>query len=244
MEAIIKQKLLAVIFSRKSYEGFFMSRYLILIALTMLPACLSTSSLQTARTVLPGKWTLTSAVGMQQAAFTKNEANESLNLLTQQENLSKPMLEVGGRLGLTKGIDVGLKLSTYSMASADIKYVLAQSARFAISTGLGASLGVSHIDKTHYKASDLIFPLYLSFDISDVFTIFLSPRAIVRSIEIKHQDSTSKDTLNLAGNVFGFQLGSYLMEFSFYSSTGQNKSYINQMMIGYVYGRDKIDREE
>lgn len=193
-----------------------------LLALTLgfgLSACVSMSSLQTARTLKPGESQWTAGGG----TYNSADITDSLSDV-KGDDLSIPFMEVSYRQGLTKDWDFGLK-TTFSSLSADAKYALIQDEKFALATGLGLNYFSVEIGAgdNKYKTTvyDATIPLLASYDFTKMVTLYGGPKYVSRFIS----GSGGNGQVSLAGGTGGLKIGdtwgAYL-EGSYYTSLGKN----------------------
>lgn len=188
-----------------------------------LSACVSMSSLQTARTLKPGEAQWTAGGG----TYNSGDITDALSD-TKGDELSIPFMEVSYRQGLTKDWDFGLK-TTFASVNADAKYALIQGDKFAMATGAGlnyfsieSKVGVGTTE-TKFKTTvyDLMVPLMLSYDFSKSVSLYGGPKFISRFIS----GSGKNGNVNMAGGTGGLKIGetwgAYL-EGSYYKTLGKN----------------------
>lgn len=160
--------------------------------------CASVSTLQTARVLDEGD--AYHSVGM---AFYSSDD------FLGGEKISLPLLEYSYRRGVWKDIDVGFKLALIGSASVDAKYRLIDGEQWALSTGIGLgylSFESSFGDvKQQSTLVDIILPLYLSYDVSKMATVYSAAKLMYRSIS-GSQGIVSGDGSILASTL-GFKWG-------------------------------------
>ena len=139
--------------------------------------CVSMSSLQTARTL--AKDTSQNSIG---GGVYKSKTNVG----TEKVETNLPYLEYSYRRGFTDNLDAGLKLTFIGAYSADTKYQIYTNDKFAFSAGAGLgymSYKVSAgAEDQEVKFLDLMLPVYLSYDFTPGFTLYTSPKYIMRKI--------------------------------------------------------------
>ncbi len=160
-------------------------------------ACVSMSSLQTARTLEEGQTQNTFGGGVYQSKDTINDIEYESNL---------PYLEYSYRHGIIKNLDGGLKVTFIGAYSGDIKYQLVNGEQWALSTGLGLGYMSYKIksgdQESTVKFLDWMVPLYLSYDIAKSWSLYMTPKYIYRSIS---GDSSGSD--NITGLALGTKIG-------------------------------------
>lgn len=160
--------------------------------------CISMSTLQTAQTLEKGKTQTTYGGGYYQSP--------SFNKAVNNDDLKAPFLEFSYREGITKNWDYGLKLTIIGSVVADAKYQLIDQEKFDLSTGLGIGYFsmTSGSGTTEYKttAIDAIVPVYASYQFTDIFALYASPRYMFRSIS-----GTSSSSASYAGGGVGTKIG-------------------------------------
>ncbi|MGL1903646.1 MAG: hypothetical protein OCC49_16030 [Fibrobacterales bacterium] len=138
------------------------------------------SSLQTAKTLDPGKGRLIAGGGY----YTSPEINEIVDSLTTSEELAFPYLEIAYRRGIVENFDMGLKLTLIGTMFLDGKYQLIDSESYAIATGAG--VGYVSIEsgsgdfKTKTDIYDIQVPVYASYHLGDYVAVYATPKYNLR----------------------------------------------------------------
>lgn len=128
------------------------------------------------------------------------------------ELVSIPYFEAGYRIGVIQGLEVGAKLTTPGSLGLDAKYQFVDGEKFAAAVGLGAAYlrdgGVGG-NSSSYNRFDLQVPLYLSYDVSDFFTVYAAPKYLLL-VEFITRDEYSDgrtDWLHMGGGSGGVRIG-------------------------------------
>ncbi len=175
-----------------------------LIANALTTGCVSMSTLQTARTLEEGQTQQTFGGGTYQSKTKDAGVDIETNL---------PYLEYSYRMGLKKDIDLGLKLTLIGSYAADVKYQFYNSESFAASTGLGLGYMsykiTSGSTEKEVQYIDVMVPLYLSYDFSKSFAVYMSPKFIYRSASGDASGSDQIKGLGI-GTKIGEKSGVYL----------------------------------
>lgn len=173
------------------------------------PGCMSISAVQTGRTMDPGQ------VQVQVGGGTIGVTTETRDTTTDaqgnkvsgpliSDTASIPAIELGARLGLTEGLDAGLKLVFPLSLMADVKYQFLDHSRVAGAVGLVAGYQTVTFNDDELKTLDLVVPLYFSFDLTEWLTAYASPKYFFRSLS----SSTGESQItHLAGATGGIKLG-------------------------------------
>ena len=139
--------------------------------------CVSMSSLQTARTT--PKDTSQKSVG-------GGVYNSKMDIGTTQSETSLPYLEYSYRRGFTNDLDAGFKITFIGAYAADAKYQIYTNDKLAFSAGAGLGYMSYKVsgggEDQEVKFLDIMLPLYLSYDFTPSFTLYTSPKYIVRQI--------------------------------------------------------------
>lgn len=170
--------------------------------------CVSMSTLQTARTLNPDESQQTIGGGVYNS---KIEVTSQSGKATTETNL--PYIEYTYRHGLMKDLDGGLKVTIVGSYAADVKYQLYEGSSFAAATGLGVGymeykVTVASTD-TKVKYTDVIVPIYLSYDFNPSFSLYFSPKYILRNAS---GDASGSENMYGAGigTKIGEKKGAYL----------------------------------
>lgn len=174
-----------------------MKKLILLIASFNFVGCVSMSSLQTARTT---------PKDTSQQSFGGGVYNSKMNVGTVKSETSLPYFEYSHRYGFTDDLDAGFKLTFIGAYSADAKYQIYTNNKLALAAGAGfgyMSYKVSAgTDDQDVKFLDIMLPLYLSYDFTPGFTLYTSPKYIMRKIS----GSTSESD-GITGLTVGTKIG-------------------------------------
>lgn len=227
---------------------------LLLLSLAM-NGCISMSSMQSARTHKKDNYSYTVGLGYESLKYNKksSDSDEEKDIKDTLEEIKVPIIEVGGRYGLGENFDVGGKYNLLGTASIDGKYMfLGKGQPFAMSVGAGIGYGSLEAessseqdDKAKYKTTiiDVMIPLYMTFDINDLFALHFVPKYLQRSTSTTETDgSSSSDSFGVIGASAGMNFGWLFAEYSYFTSPGKSESGIQQVMIGFSGEYDKLVR--
>lgn len=143
---------------------------------SVLSACTSVSTLQTAKTLGSGQNEQTFGGGIYQSKTKSGDVELESNI---------PYLEYTFRHGFYENLDAGLKVAFVGGYSADFKYQFYKDDRLNISTGFGLSYLEYKIKsgdvETEVKSVDALAPLYISYDLNSSWVLYTSPKYILRS---------------------------------------------------------------
>lgn len=203
----------------------------------LLSGCASFTTFQTARVVPVNSYRLFFDVGY----LNSSQVNNSFRDGQKQYFL----VEAGGRAGVAKYLDMGLKLALPGTVAWDAKYQFIQWGGLALSLGLGAdylNLPLSGSRKTHVFG--VMVPVYLSMDLTQWLGLYASAKYLWRS---QSGDLTSTGRYAAAstgvrlGNTWGIMLeGTYIMRFQeTYSAVMGGIAFFfgNAPSAGYYIGR-------
>lgn len=222
--------------------------------------CVSLSSMQTARTVKKQEFVGFFGAGTQSTKFKKYSEDASEKELQESlEKLSMPVLEAGGRYGVVDNVDVGGKFSLLpgSMSLGGKYMMLGKGSEGALATGLDVTYGSFEVSsgsgdvksKNSIRIIDATVPLYTSYDVSDWFSLYLTPRFGTRMTTVKQSsdiDGTSKSedkSIPVWGVNTGFMLGWFAAEYAVLDQAGKNTdAFLQQITLGVIVGTDNLDR--
>lgn len=159
--------------------------------------CISMSTLQTARTLEPDQT---------QQSFGGGVYNSKTKSGTVELETNLPYMEYSVRHGFFKDFDAGFKLTIIGAYQVDAKYQLLDKSGFVMSVGGGIAYMeykvTSGSTETKVTYIDGIVPLYLSYDFTPGFAMYVSPKYILRSIS-----GDNSGTENLYGAGVGTKIG-------------------------------------
>ena len=218
---------------------------LVFVSLTLAPllfftGCASVSSFQTARTIKSGTSRFVIGGGYY-ASTLKNSVGEKIGF---------PMLEGLYRYGLDKNLDLGFKYTVPGQIGGDIKWQLMDGENFAFATGLGGSYlsfanpsTTSATSETNSRFTfnfiELSVPVYLSYDLSKAFSVYLTPRYVTRF-------ATQGSNQNFIGSNLGLRVGKtsgVFLELSYLKGLAGLADQI-QGGIGFYFGGGPVFESE
>lgn len=180
---------------------------------SFLSGCANISTLQTARTVQGTRF----IVGGGYFQSPRLDSTASRVTTGTAKNLKLPYLELGTRTGIASNLDLGIRATLPGTLSVDGKYELYATRQFAAAAGIGCgylwlpvnfpsdfisgqALVINKEKSMHIV--DLMLPLYASFDFSQKFGVYVSPKYFLRTIL-----GGAEENLHLAGASLGIRLG-------------------------------------
>lgn len=160
-----------------------MKRILALLPLTAFVGCASLSSYQEARTLEKGQSKIfIGATGYQDDLKTV-DVKDLLKDSATEDGTSMFMLELGGRVGIMEGLDVGLRTSIPGGASIDAKYQFVgrdSLSSFQMSSGLRGGYASVQVNEQDIAVIDLIAPVYATYAPTDWMSVTLAPQFCYR----------------------------------------------------------------
>jgi len=198
----------------KKLNAQFMGLFMML-GLIMSSGCANVSTLQTARTLAPDESEITIGAGYATLSATSTGTDISF---------SAPYFEGYYKAGLAENLDFGVKLTLIGTLSADVKYQLVDVDAFALAVGAG--LGYVTINSA--SIIDILLPIYVSYDFSDMFALYGSPKYLLR---------TGGGSSSLLGSSLGVKWGKtsgVYLEGSYMSVLGESAS-ASQGNIGVFF---------
>ncbi|HLF65490.1 MAG TPA: hypothetical protein VI603_17115 [Saprospiraceae bacterium] len=167
------------------------SLVLLLPVALLMSSCIQLSTFQTAKTVGKGNGEILIAIGGG-GVSESFEDNSSIGFGT---------FELGGRLGVSEKVDIGLKVSHFVSYLVDVKYQFVgdQSSKFAMATGPGIGLYAFGFGTTLFQAT---LPLHMSVHPSERFGIYFTPR-----YSAQFAVGEGSGSLNYLGGSVGFEAG-------------------------------------
>ena len=175
--------------------------------------CVNMSTLQTARALPEGEVDVVMGGGYYLSpALEVVESEDSDGVEEELDILGLPYLEVGGRIGLGNGFDLGLKLTIPGTIAIDVKYQFLDVDGFAMAAGVG--LGYLHYETTSTSSDgstdsklvseniDLMVPVFVSYHFNELIAMYASPKWVMRLAF-----GTESDPMQLLGVGGGFKVG-------------------------------------
>lgn len=222
--------------------------YVLTLALLM-TNCVSMSSLQSARTLKVDEWSAAVGVGTQSLSFNKKSTDATTNEVTEAlEELSALMMDTAFRYAPIDNLDFGLKLTLPGGTTFDAKYMLMGAGdHLAVSVGLGYGsfnmTSESGTTETEYTVSDIIIPVYLSYDVNPSLGLHLTPRFQIRSTSYTTTGSSEEtSSSNIIGMTFGANYQWFMAEYGYFMDPSNSDVGFQQMMIGFWTAWDDIKR--
>lgn len=171
--------------------------------------CVNMSTLQTAKALDPGKQRILVGGGYYASPSVDADASEASG---SDVSLALPYMEVGYRRGLMKNFELGAKATIPGTVGLDGKYQLVNAGKFAVAAGLGTSYlkieSGSDADKVSTMLVDVIVPAYVSYDIAKPFSVYASPKYVLRYASSTDMMETNSGTSHLVGATVGTRIGS------------------------------------
>lgn len=173
--------------------------------------CLNASTLQTARVLPPGDQQAFVGGGMTTLPGASDDLVKAI--------ASLPYGEVGYRLGVIDGIDVGAHATLIGTGGVDGKWQFLDEGPLAVATGLsvgymqmtatssgtGGQTSATGEEKTEPKWTllDVVVPLYVSYDIGSHLAVYAAPKYLLRAVIADSGGNTQHN----AGSTIGIKLG-------------------------------------
>jgi hypothetical protein len=185
---------------------------LTLVSIALTGACVNMSTLQTAKTLDPGKQRILVGGGYYASPSVDADASEAAG---EDVSLALPYMELGYRRGIVDKVEVGAKVTIPGTVGIDAKYMLLSRGKFAVAAGLGGGYlsiesGADGDMKTKTKLIDAIVPMYVSYDVAKPFAIYASPKYVARFASSTDEMGTVSGMSHLAGATAGVRLGNRL----------------------------------
>lgn len=208
-------------------------------SLCALPSCLSVSSLQTAHPMKPGSFGMFGAVGLQ--SFSPSENLAAINVAG-GDLTEVPLLELGARYGITDRIDSEIKITVPGVISFLGRFNVFHEMDFAITPGLSYGTGAysfgSDQARSLFVINEISIPVYLSYDVTEYFSVFSTPRLLYRFVDEEGvTESSSK------GGVFAATLGvsffGFMLEVGWFKFHGTGELSALQLAFGYTASWDR-----
>lgn len=194
--------------------------------------CTSVSTLHDATVLEKGKFKNTLSFGMY---GTKINADGSTGAAGDVgDTISVPQFEYMLRYGINEKFDIGLRTSLWSYGI-DLKYSLGKKEDSAMAVGAG--LVTSNVEvksggsETDISIMDLVVPFYYNHVISAEFTLYVVPKAIIRSVSGGTEDINETIMGISLGGKYGSSESGFLGEVTFLSA----EDAITQFNVGYYF---------
>lgn len=166
--------------------------------------CLNAATMQTAHTLDKAQNEFVLSGGY----FTVPEINEAVDELTEGglDSVGIPIGEFMYRRGIVDNFDMGVKLTIIGTLALDAKYQFVDTERLAVSAGLGAGTvkvtTTSEGVETSVRYTDILFPVYTSFDPTSWMTLSVVPKYNLRLF-----GADGSGFGHMAGSSFNLRLG-------------------------------------
>ncbi len=198
----------------------------LLVSIFCFVGCVSMSSLQTARTT--PKDTSQQSVG-------GGVYNSKMDVGASTVETNLPYFEYSYRHGFTNDLDVGLKLTFIGAYAADAKYQIYTNDKFAFSAGAGLGYMSYKVsaggEDQEVKFLDVMVPIYLSYDFNPGFTLYTSPKYIMRQVS-----GSTTENEGITGLTFGTKIGEKSGVFAEATVIkGKDNSAMTQYNISYFW---------
>ena len=178
---------------------------------TAATGCVNSSTLQTAKTLDPGKQRILVGGGYYASPSVDADASEATG---DDVSLAMPYMELGYRRGIVDKVDVGAKITIPGTAGLDGKYELMRSADGKLAFAAGAGIGYlkltsgSEGSETSTTLIDAIVPLYASYDLLRSLAVYASPKYVLRYASSTDEMMESSSGMNhLVGGTLGTKVG-------------------------------------
>jgi hypothetical protein len=192
--------------------------FILLIAASMLlhVGCANMSGLQTGRVVPKGQAEINLGVGTYNSKAFSEALEEDTEGTVELDEVSSAYGEINYRQGVAENWDAGLKLTLIGTAQVDAKYQFVKSEGNGFDMAAGLGLGHMEIksgsgdEEVKTTMIDVVLPLYMSYNISDNFAVYLNPKYIVRNIKTDNDSGSTSLYGGAAGVKIGKDWGCYL----------------------------------
>ena len=202
--------------------------------------CVSTSALQTGRTLDKGNTRMHFVGGVYYSPSFDEAVEDAIE--EDEVTLSAPYLEFALRHGVTENFELGGKVTLPGGLTLDGKYQLHDADDIAVSAGLGLGYfsfkepssneesdpecvsdcdGENPVYETYVDTNepftiiDVIVPIYASYHVSEEFALYTSPKYILRSVNDDYSNHLGITMGTRLGNDWGFFLeGTYMSALS------------------------------
>jgi hypothetical protein len=172
-------------------------------------ACVNSSTLQTAKSLDPGRQRILVGGGFYSSPDINADASEASG---SDVTLAMPYMELGYRRGIVDKVEVGAKATIPGTAGLDGKYQFLDAGKLALAAGLGVGyLKLTTGSEGMESSSSIIdttVPVYVSYDLAKAFAVYTSPKYVMRYASSTSSDGMSSSGLNhLVGATVGTRLG-------------------------------------
>lgn len=145
---------------------------LLLCGILTLPSCVSVSGFHTGRTIEEKSGEISLGLNLTRSPDFFNDTEEDI------PNVFFPILELGGRYGVAKNIDVGLRVNSALNFLIDGKFQVVGDQESEFAVALGAGFGGFGIVSSAGALLNFQVPVYTSFHPKENIHIYFSPRYI------------------------------------------------------------------
>jgi len=188
----------------------------VLFGIFLLSGCASMSTMQTGRTTEKGDL----GFGFGGGTVNSELALGELDTL----DIKAPFLEVSSRYGITDKLDVGAKLTLIGTAVADAKYQFLGDHESLVAGSAGFGIGYLSITSgdSESKIFDLMTPVYFSLHPTEWFSIYCSPKYVLRINSYTDGVESGSGSSHWYGVTGGARLGkrtAFLVEFSSFANS-------------------------
>lgn len=192
--------------------------YMLLVVMGLFStACLNLSSLQTARALEVGEYRLLMGGGVAGGPLIEEgDRNPAASDAVMWDGMFFPYLEMGLRVGVMEGLEIGGKWAFLAGPGVDAKYQFLDRSSFAAAVGLSANYRLIDTRIMEHYPSEMRFdvqvPVYLSYDFSKDASFYWVSRYLL-SFGSAYQSSSSREDrygaelLHLVGGTAGVRLG-------------------------------------
>lgn len=203
----------------------------------MIQSCASLTGYQDARALGNGNSEIGVSVNMSQSPDLDGDNNG--------DTYRFPNLELYGKFGITKKLDIGGKLNTNTNAGVYVKYQLIGNKTSPFALGLGSELGTFGLGGG--SLWNIQLPLYTSIHFGNT-ALYLSPRYIYQFSAIGVNSGISETVgANYYGSNTGLIFGDknkLCLDFGFYLLNADNPSPISLITFGLGYKRHIGDSDD
>lgn len=171
-------------------------------------SCVSLNNFQSAKTLEKGEIEIGMGGSVGSTFDLDGEDVDTVNGVIQR-GIPFSDITLFGRYGLAEKLDFGLRGSSIGDFGVDFKYMAIgnQNSTFAFSPGLAIGSNIYYLGVSRMFQVEV--PLHTSIDLSDNFTLFITPRYVGQNMVFTIFDNVP--WVNYAGGSFGFEVGNELI---------------------------------
>ncbi len=204
-------------------------RLLLILISTLMSGCMNMGVFQTAETVPKGEFRYHVAGGFHDSSGINSQVPDGQKR-SNDVTLDGWFMEVGVRAGLSDNIDLAVRISPSHYYLFEGKYNYIKNGPWREATGAG----IGYYTSKKFQFVDFVAPYYISYMYNSWIDIYLSPRFVLRSIQMSETNST----LLIAGAGLGTKLGKdegAMVELLGYQGMDQRSYKVVQIGFGFFF---------